>query len=633
MTIGGDSGERRLMSEQGAGYAKFRRKLVVGYLILCALLFALLGWKIVSGYRSDRQAAAAVTKNSARAMAAHVSEIIDAVDQSLRLSASGISTLDDGALTPDTVLPLLAASSRASDSRHWLLFIDASGKGVVASSGLPVQDVSFADRSYFLDASASHADQLHIGGPSVGRVSRRRLFFLSRRVNSPSGKFLGVIAAPVDAKRVADVFEGARLGPEMSIALTMKGSMIVARAPLFEESFGADLSGLARPNPAVLGEGTFEADSPFRGERRLFSYTPVASLPLMVVVGVTRESWIAGSRSDFIVGLVGLAVVLIVALFSGRFALEQYSRLERVEAWQRKLIDQLHSAKMDLARGERRLRMIADSVPARVAYVNADERYTYHNTGPSGVPTGASRGRTLLETHGPEVYGAIKKDAHRALSGEPVDVERIYAVDGEARCFKHQYTPDVTGLGKVMGYYAMVTDITEFKAIQKRLSDLARVDGLTGLPNRAELLDRLETALARCRRTGTAMACLYLDIDRFKEVNDTLGHAGGDCALIEFSRRLRQCVRESDTVARLSGDEFAIVLEDTGRPEGAQGVAAKIIACMNMPFNIEGEQRLVTTSIGVALANPLEDNPRSLLRAADAALYRAKRAGRNRLET
>ena len=619
------------MNEQNAGYAKFRRKLVVGYLILCALLFALLGWKVVSGYRSDRQTAAAVTKNSARAMAAHVGEIIDVVDQSLRLSASGISALDDGALTTDAVLPLLAASPQASDSRHWLLFIDASGKGMVASSGLPVQDVSYADRSYFLDASASRADQLHVGGPAVGLVSKRRLFFLSRRVESSSGKFLGVIAAPVDAKRIADVFERARLSPEMSISLTMKGRMIVARAPLFEESFGADLSGLARPNPAVLVEGTFEADSPFRGERRLFSYTPVASLPLMVVVGVTRESWAADSRSDFIAGLVGLAVALIVALFSGRFALEQYMRLERVEASQRKLIDQLHSAKMDLARGERRLRMIANSMPARVAYVNADERYTYHNTGPSGVPGGASLGKTLLETHGPEVYGAIKTDARLALSGEPVDVERIYAVDGEERCFKHQYMPDFTSRGRVMGYYAMITDITEFKTIQKRLSDLSRIDGLTGLPNRAELLDRLETALARCRRTGTAMACLYLDIDRFKEVNDTLGHAGGDCVLMEFSRRLRQCVRESDTVARLSGDEFAIVLEDVGQSEEAQGVAAKIIAFMAMPFNIEGERRVVTTSIGVALANPLEDDPRSLLQAADAALYRAKRAGRNRL--
>jgi diguanylate cyclase (GGDEF)-like protein len=124
-----------------------------------------------------------------------------------------------------------------------------------------------------------------------------------------------------------------------------------------------------------------------------------------------------------------------------------------------------------------------------------------------------------------------------------------------------------------------------------------------------------------------------LDIDRFKEVNDTLGHSGGDCALIEFSLRLRQCVRESDIVARLSGDEFVIVLENIGQPNEAQNVAAKIIASMRIPFDIEGVRRVITTSIGVVLANPLEDDPRVLLRAADAALYRAKKAGRNRLES
>jgi diguanylate cyclase (GGDEF)-like protein/PAS domain S-box-containing protein len=633
MPLGGYSGEHRLMNERVAGYAKFRRKLVVGYIILCALLFALLGWKSVTGYRSDRRAAAVATQNSARAMAAHVGEIIDAVDQSLRLSAQRISALEDGTLTPNVVQPLLATSSGVSDLRHWLMFIDASGKGVIASSGLPVQNVSYADRSYFLDPASSNADQLHIGGPALGRVSKRRLFFLSRRIESPSGKFLGVIAASVDAKRIADVFEKARLGPEMSIALSMKGLKVIARAPLFEESFGADLSGLVRPDPPVPAEGTFEADSAFHGERRLFSFAPVGSLPLIVVVGVTRESWAAGSRSDFIAGLVGLAAVLIIALFSGRFALEQYMRLERIEAWQGKLIAQLHSAKVDLARGEQRLRMIADSVPALVAYVNADERYMYHNAGPLGTPLGAALGKTLLETHGPEVYGVIIKDVRRALSGEPVDVEQVYPISGEVRYFKHQYAPDFSSQGKVMGYYAMVTDITEFKTIQKRLSDLARVDGLTGLPNRAELLDRLDAALARCRRTGTSIACLYLDMDRFKEVNDTLGHAGGDCALIEFSWRLRQCVRESDTVARLSGDEFAIVLEDIGQPDEAQSVAAKIIASMSIPFNIEGARRVITTSIGVVLANPLEDDPCALLRAADAALYRAKKAGRNRLES
>lgn len=621
------------MSDQRAEYLRFRRKLLAGYLILCALLFSLLAWKMASGYASDRAAAVALTSHSARAMAAHVNELIDAVDQPLKTSALVIGASASGPMTPKSIQALFAASPLSSDSRFWLLFIDASGKGVVASNGLAVGGVSYADRSYFRDLAKTRTDQLHIGGSADGRVSGRRLFFLSRRVESPSGQFLGVVAAPIDAWPIASVFEKARIGPAMSIALTTRDNVIIARAPRFEESFGVDLSNSEMAIPAWRSSGEFEAISPFNNEKRLFSYTSVGALPLLVVVGVTRDSWIAGFRSDLAAGVVGLAVVLLVALFSGRIALEQYRRLARVEAWQRSLIEELGAAKERLASGERRLQIIADNVPAQVAYINADERYTFHNAGEHGAPWGARMGKTLLEAHGPEIYAQLKGYICEALLGNRVDVERAYEVRGMLRHFKHQYTPDVTPTGRVMGFYAMITDITEFKTIQNRLAALARVDTLTGLPNRAELLDRLETALARCRRTGGYLACLYLDIDRFKEVNDTLGHSGGDCALIEFARRLRHCVRESDIVARLGGDEFVIVLEDLDQRAEAGSVAAKIVACMAIPFNIEGNRRIVTTSVGMIIANPLEDDPASLLRSADDALYRAKRAGRNRIES
>lgn len=618
------------MDEQHAGYLQFRRKLVVGYIVLCAILFALLGWKFVADYRAERAAAGAITENSARAMAAHVQEIIDAIDQPLQVSVQQIAALGDRALTAQAIAPLLAASSRESDARYWLLFIDANGKGVVASNHLPVGGVSFADRSYYRDAAASRSDRLYIGGPAIGRVSNRRTFFLSRRVESAAGKFLGVVAAPVDAWRVANVFEHARLGPAMSITLTTDDNIVIARVPLFTASFGADMSYLASPAhaPAAM---TFEADSPINGDRRLFSYVDVPSLPLRVIVGVTQASWMMGVRSDLLAGSIGLFVALTVSLLSGRFVLDQYRRIERVKVRQRRLIDELATAKEELARGERRLRVIADSVPGRVAYINVDERYTFHNAGEYGAPLGALMGKTLLETHGAEVYALLKDDIHRALQGERVCVERRYAMKGAPRFFRHQYTPDVAESGHVAGFYAMVTDITDFKTIQLRLSAAARVDALTGLPNRAELLTQLECALARCRRTGHALACLYLDIDKFKEVNDQLGHAGGDSALIEFGRRLRLCVRESDVVARLSGDEFVIALEALDQPSEAERVATKIIASMETPFMIEGTLRLVTTSVGMVIANPLQDDARSLLRLADEALYCAKRAGRNRM--
>lgn len=611
-----------------AAYRRFRRKLVVGYFALCALLVGLLVWKMDSAYRADRKATIALTQNSARAMAAHVQELVEAVDQPLRRSAEAIAWLPKGKITPESVEPLLAASSRASDSRFWLTFIDASGKGVVASNGLAVRDVSFSDRPYFAALASSPDSELFVGGPTVGRVSKRKLLFLSRRVESSSGEFLGVVVAPLDAKRIADVFERSRLGDQMSIALATLDNVMVARAPLFAESFGTRVSA---PSPAIAPSSVFEARSPFDGERRLFSRVQVGDLPLRVFVGTTKDSWTAHFRSDLMAGLIGLAIALVVALFSGRFALEQFGRLERVESWQRKLIDKLALAKHQLARGERRLRVIADNMPARVAYVNIDERYTFHNAGERGAPIGATLGRTLLETHGAKVYAAMKDGVSKALRGERVGVELSYVENGELRHFKHQYTPDFLEDGRVVGFYAMVTDITDFKAIQQRLAEVARVDALTGLPNRAELLERLSDALARCRRTGNAMACLYLDVDRFKQINDTIGHAGGDAALVEFGRRLRQCVRECDLVARLAGDEFVIVLEAITKAEEAQNVAAKIVASMATPFQIEGRRWPVTTSIGVAVADGAAGDPKALLSAADEALYRAKRAGRNQI--
>lgn len=619
------------MSDRTVGYLRFRRKLLFGYLALCALLVALLGWKMSSAYRADRNAAIALTQNNARAMAAHVEEIIEVVDQPLRGFAATMSGLPNEKITPDAARSLLVAFSRASDSRFWLAFIDASGEGVAASNGLNVRGVSFADRPYFKALAASPSAELYIGEPTVGRVSKRKVFFLSRRVQSSSGKFLGVVAAPVDAKRIADVFERARLGAGMSIGLATRDNVIISRAPLFMESFGTTISSPDLAIPASSSSGSFEALSPFNGERRLFSHAQVGNFPLRVVVGATRESWMAHFQMDLMAGLIGLAIALMVALFSGKFALDQFWRLERVEAWQRDLIDQLGAARDSLARGERRLRVIADSVRARVAYINVDERYTYHNAGEHGAPIGATMGKTLLETHGAEVYALMRNSVRQALNGDSVFIELSYPEAGVFRYFKHQYTPDIGDDGRVMGFYAMVTDITDFKLIQQRLAEIARVDALTGLPNRTELLDRLGEALLRCRRAGAAMACLYLDIDRFKEVNDTLGHAGGDAALIEFGRRLRQCVRDSDLVARLAGDEFVIVLEGLSKADEAQRVALKIIESMATPFNLEGERWPVTTSVGVVVADATADDPRALLRAADEALYQAKRGGRNQI--
>lgn len=166
---------------------------------------------------------------------------------------------------------------------------------------------------------------------------------------------------------------------------------------------------------------------------------------------------------------------------------------------------------------------------------------------------------------------------------------------------------------------------------QRRIEMLAHFDTVTGLPNRALLADRLAQETARARRGSNPFAILMFDLDGFKKVNDTWGHAAGDRVLAQVGERVRRCVRASDTVGRLGGDEFLAILPETTL-EGALGVAEKIREALSEPYPLEQAVAQLSSSIGVALFPEHGTDPEALQRAADAALYRAKREGKNRTE-
>lgn len=171
---------------------------------------------------------------------------------------------------------------------------------------------------------------------------------------------------------------------------------------------------------------------------------------------------------------------------------------------------------------------------------------------------------------------------------------------------------------------ASVRDITERKRWEERIEFLAHHDALTGLPNRVLFRDRLEQALARAKRGGDTLAVLTLDLDRFKDINDCLGHPTGDALLVGVAERLRGCVREVDTVARLGGDEFAIIQIGIRQPEGAATLARRVLDGLAMPFDLGDFHGTTGASIGIAMAPTDGDDPDRLLKNSDIALYRAK---------
>ena len=181
--------------------------------------------------------------------------------------------------------------------------------------------------------------------------------------------------------------------------------------------------------------------------------------------------------------------------------------------------------------------------------------------------------------------------------------------------------------GVVRQYVALFSDITERKAAEERIRHMAHYDALTGLPNRVLLMDRLTQAVSAARRRGDRIGVVFMDLDRFKNINDSLGHDAGDELLKLTAGRMRAAVREGDTVARLSGDEFVLLLPPIREAEDAGAVAQKVLDAIKEPLELRGTPVTVSGSAGIAVFPENGDDPRELLRNADAALYRAKDQG------
>jgi len=290
-------------------------------------------------------------------------------------------------------------------------------------------------------------------------------------------------------------------------------------------------------------------------------------------------------------------------------------------------------AAIALQQSETRLRLMIDAVPAMITYIDTGERYLFSNL-PYMQMLGLERdqivGRSMQEVLGDELYERIRPFREQVLSGEVARYERQHKRrDGNVADLSVTFVPHLAADGSVEGFFSLTLDITTLKNLERELAHIARHDTLTGLPNRALFTDRLTQAIERHKRDGTCFALVYLDIDKFKTINDSLGHAVGDQLLAGFAARVRQCVRAVDTMARLGGDEFVLILEGPIAESGAAAVAGKIVAAMEAPFEFEGREVSITTSMGIALPQEKPVSATEIGARADAALYQAKARGRN----
>lgn len=204
-----------------------------------------------------------------------------------------------------------------------------------------------------------------------------------------------------------------------------------------------------------------------------------------------------------------------------------------------------------------------------------------------------------------------------------------YDARGELRTISVSGRPIFDEQGRFRGYRGTGRDITEQRRAEEQIRHMAHHDALTGLPNRVLLHDRIGQAIAQSQRSGRPAALLFVDLDRFKNVNDSLGHGVGDELLKAVAARILECTRGTDTVARIGGDEFVVVLTELGRPEDAGPVAQKLLAALSEPFELSGHRLHVTPSIGICTYPHDGQSAEALMQNADAAMYHAKEMGRN----
>jgi diguanylate cyclase (GGDEF)-like protein/PAS domain S-box-containing protein len=525
--------------------------------------------------------------------------------------------------------------------------------GVIGADGLaklssvrsirPDERVNESDRDYFKFHANSASDELYVGAPVVGRVTGKLIFHLTRRLTKPDGSFGGVILATIDILELQKFYGSIDVGPGGAISLFGFDSVVRAhysRDPAANNVVGhsapqSRMFALYRQSPAGIYWNFENTRPPFENVRRMVAYRVVQGFPLIAVVALAeedmfRQATLAAQRYDLIA--LALTACIMGAIMIG--AARQAKLLATVAALEQSKRS-LEQSKQSLEQTNLRFHAALENMPHGLCMFDKDqilivcnERYSeMYGLTPDHTKPGTTL-RAILEARA--AIGNSPRDAEAYLAQCLHKVSRgnvSYAEDelrdGRMFAINHQPMPDG-------GWVAIHQEITERKRAESQITYMARHDSLTGVANRTVLIEKVEETLRGLQRRGGTFALFILDLDLFKTINDALGHPVGDELLKTVAVRLSACVRDTDILARLGGDEFAIVAQLEGdHREAACAIATTLLEAVAAPFEVDGHQIDIGTSVGIALAPEHGTDAGRLLKNADLALYKAKSDGRN----
>jgi diguanylate cyclase (GGDEF)-like protein/PAS domain S-box-containing protein len=545
------------------------------------------------------------------------------------------------------------------------------GAGDVYCSALPLTGpVNASDRSYFQQALQTRA--FAIGEYQIGRVNGKPSLNAGYPILGDDGAVQGVVLAGLDLTWLSRLAAQSQLPDGATVTLLDRNGTVLASSP---ESAGA--VGQPLPDTSLIaalrdhpGEG-IAATTDAAGIPRLTAFAPLAAVPgagATVAISVRTDTAFAETNQLLVRNLVGLGLVGLIALaaawFGGDALLVRGVRTlvqvtERLQAGDLTARTRRSGGPRELLQLARAVDRFAETLQQREAERSRAEEQLRQwaqvfehaewgivvtlGDGPTrglmNPAFAAMHGYTVAELVDTPILDLYPSEIH-AEASEHIQLARERGhhtfeslhlrKDGTVFPVLIDITAVKDATGEVRFRVVNVQDITDRKRLERDLVHQAFHDSLTQLPNRALFRDRLDHALARTERDTHQIAVLFLDLDNFKVVNDSLGHPTGDALLVAVAHLLQHVVRPGDTVARLGGDEFTILLEDIADVRDAIVVAERIMARLHVPILVNGQEVFTSASMGVVLPTSGYDRSESLLRAADLALYRAKSAGKAR---